>query len=293
MGAPPARRLEGKVAVVTGATSGIGRQLAYRLALEGAITVVVGRGVGRAEATARELATASGNPRVEWIGVSDLAQLSECRRVAREVRERYPKVGVLVNNAGAYYRRRETTADGIERTFALNVLAPFVLTTELEGALRAGAPSRVVQVGYAAHRGYALDFSDLQSERAYRGFAAYGRSKLALLLLTRELARRWPANEVAVNAVHPGFVRSGFGRNNSGATALGIRVASALFGTSVLRGADTPVFAATDPSVAGITGQYSVRPRTTPGSAASRDPEAAARLYRVCAELAGTSVAAE
>ncbi len=198
-----------------------------------------------------------------------------------------------MNNAGAYYRRRETTADGIERTFALNVLAPFVLTTELEGALRAGAPSRVVQVGSAAHRGYALDFSDLQSERAYRGFAAYGRSKLALLLLTRELARRWPANEVAVNAVHPGFVRSGFGRNNSGATALGIRVASALFGTSVLRGADTPVFAATDPSVAGITGEYFVRRRTTPGSAASRDPEAAARLYRVCAELAGTSVAAE
>ena len=285
-----ARPLEGKVAVVTGATSGIGREVAYRLALDGATTVVVGRGDARAEATARQLAAASGNPRVEWIGVSDLALLSEGRRVAHEVRERYPKVGVLVNNAGAYYGRRETTGDGLERTFALNVLAPFVLTTELERVLRAGAPSRVVQVASAAHRGYALDFSDLQSERAYRGFGAYGRSKLALLLLTRELARRWPANEVTVNAVHPGFVRSGFGRNNPGATALAIRVGSAIFGTSVRKGADTPVYVASDPSLAGISGAYFARRRTAPGSAASRDTGAAARLYQVCTELAATPV---
>ena len=293
MGPPLARPLEDKVAVVTGATSGIGRQVAYRLALDGATTVVVGRGAARAEATSRELAIATGNPRVPWIGVSDLADLADCRRVAREVRERFPKVAILVNNAGAYFRHRKTTRDGLERTFALNVLAPFVLTTELEGVLRTGAPSRVVQVASAAHRGYTIDLSDLQSERAYRGFAAYGRSKLALLLLTREFARRWPATGVTINAVHPGLVRSGFGRNNAGATALMIRVASVLFGTSILRGADTPVFVASDPSVAGISGEYFVRRRTARGSAASRDTEAAARLFHKCAELAGTTVATQ
>lgn len=276
---------------MTGATSGIGREIAFRLARQGATTVVVGRGDARAAAVASEIAAASGNPSVDSIGVSDLALFGEARRVARELRNRHPRLHILVNNAGAYFRRREMTAEGHERTFALNVMAPFLLTTELESPLRAGAPSRVVQVSSAAHRGYSVDFAHLEAADPYRGFASYGRSKLEVLLLAREFARRWPSSEVAVNAVHPGFVRSHFGQNNGGGTALGFRVLERLFGISVLRGAETPVYVAASPELEGVSGEYFARGRRSPGSAASRDPEAAARLFRACAELAAGSAA--
>ncbi len=283
--ASPEPALEGKVAIVTGATSGIGREVALGLANAGATTVVVGRGVERVRATAREIAEVSGNRSVESLAVSDLAVVGEVRKVARELRDRHPRLSILVNSAGAYYRRRQTTADGLERTFALNVLAPFLLTTELEDALRAGAPARVVQVASAAHRGHSVDFADLQSERRYRGFAVYGRSKLELLLLTREFGRRWPAREVAVNAVHPGFVRSGFASNNGRGTAVGFRILGSIFGISTRRGADTPLFVALSPGLAGTSGEYFVRRRPSPGSPASRDLAAAPRRDEAGAEI--------
>ena len=278
--------LDGKVAVVTGATSGIGRAVALRLASLGATTVVVGRGVERAAQAARTIAAQTSNRSVESLGGSDLALRSEMDRVARELGERYRRLSILVNNAGAYFHRREATPDGLERTFALNVLAPFVLTSRLRNALEAGAPSRVVQLGSAAHRGAFLDFENLQGERSYRGFRAYARSKLGVLLLTREFARRWPAGAIGVNAVHPGFVRSRFGRNNPGAAGVGFRVATSLFGISVARGAATPVYVATSPEAAGVSGEYFVRSHPSPGSRASRDPAAAARLFAICSELA-------
>ncbi|HTT73334.1 MAG TPA: SDR family NAD(P)-dependent oxidoreductase, partial [Thermoplasmata archaeon] len=245
-----------RVAVVTGATSGIGRILAERLAGLGYTTVVVGRGDARAAGAAGEIARATGNTRVASIGVADLAVRSEANRVADEVERRYPAVHLLVNNAGAFYARREVTSEGLERTFALNVLAPYILTNRLVGALERGAPSRVVQVASEAHRAHRVDFDDLEGAREYRGYRQYGRSKLELILLTREFARRLDGSGVTVNAVHPGFIRSGFGRNNGGATSFGIRIAAALFGRSLAHGVETPLDVATNPKLAATTGAY-------------------------------------
>lgn len=277
--------LVGRRAVVTGATSGIGREVARGLAARGASVIVVGRGEPRAAAVAREIAQRTGNPAVDSVGVSDLALRTEVRRVAGILLDRYPRIHVLVNNAGAYYRRRELTAEGLERTFALNVVAPFLLTTLLAPRMVGSDPARVVNVASAAHQGYEVDFDDLQGARRYAGYAAYGRSKLALILLTREFAVRLRGTGVTVNAVHPGFVRSGFGQNNGGGTALALRILTRLFARSLVRGADTPLFVATDPSIAGVDGEYFSNRRVTRASPESYDMSTARRLYEVCREL--------
>lgn len=278
--------MTGRVVVVTGATTGIGRLLAQRLAEHGATTVVVGRGDARATKIANEIARVSGNPRVEALGVSDLAVRAESHRVADELLRRYPAIHVLVNNAGGFFVRREVTSDGLERTFALNVLAPFILTSRLADRMGASAPARVVQIASAAHRAHHVDFRNLQGEHQYKGYRQYGRSKLELILLTREFGRRLAGRGVVVNAVHPGFVRSGFGLNNRGATAFGIRLASLLFGRSLVHGVDAPLFVATDPSVATITGAYFSGEHAVRGSAESNDMAMARRLYESCRALA-------
>ncbi len=279
--------LAGRVAVVTGATSGIGRALAERLAAQGARTVIVGRGEDRARAAAEAIAHATGNASVEAIGVSDLGVRAEAHRLADVLLARYPQLHLLVNNAGGFFARRETTPDGLERTFGLNVVAPFVLTSRLVDRMAASGSARVVQVASAAHRAHRVPFDDLQATRSYHGYEQYGRSKLELILLTREFARRLPDRRVTVNAVHPGFIRSGFGQNNGGGTAFGIRLSSYLFGRSLRHGVDTPLFVATDPSVADVSGEYFSSERVVRGSAASRDPASAKRLYEMLLPIAG------
>jgi retinol dehydrogenase 14 len=281
------RSLGGTVAVVTGGTSGIGREVAVGLAARGATTVIVGRGKDRVPLIAAEIREATRNRSVEWVAVSDLALRTDTARAAGELLQRYPRIHLLVNNAGAYFARRGTTAEGLEQTFALNVLSPFLLTSFLAPRLIESAPARVVNVSSAAHYGASVDFSDLENRRPYRGFRVYGRSKLELLLLTREFARRLEGAGVTVNAVHPGFVASGFGRNNGGGIAFGLGVAKFLFAKSARRGAAVPLFAATDPSITGLTGQYISGRRVAPGSAASQDMAAARRLYEACRGLSG------
>jgi len=276
----------GRVAIVTGGTSGIGRVVAEGLAAKSMTTVIVGRGEARTASVAREIAQATQNPEVVPVPVSDLALRSEAHRLASLLRGRYPRISVLVNNAGAYFHRREVTADGLERTFALNVLAPFILTRELADPLAAGAPSRMVEVASEAHRGSHVPFDDLQSTRGYRGFRAYGQSKLELMLLTREFARRFGSRGISVNAVHPGYIASGFGRNNRGAVGVAMGVLSTLFGRSVRRGAEAEIFAATDPSLGSASGVYIVRRSVRSGSPASRDEAGARRLFEACSELA-------
>jgi NAD(P)-dependent dehydrogenase (short-subunit alcohol dehydrogenase family) len=276
----------GRTSIVTGGTSGIGRALAERLAALGDTVVLVGRGRDRVARAAGEIAERTGNSRIGSVAVTDLALRSEMHRAADELLARYPSIQLLVNNAGAFYARRAVTSEGLERTFALNVLAPFVLTTRLFDRMRESQPARVVQIASEAHRAHHVDFDDLQGDREFRGFRQYGRSKLELLLLTREFGRRYAGTGVTVNAVHPGFIRSGFGLNNGGATAFGVRLAALLFGKSVKHGVEMPLFVATDPSVATVTGGYFSSGHEVRGSEASNDPAAAARLWQVCEQLA-------
>ncbi len=282
-----------RVAVVTGATSGLGYEIARRLAGAGFQVVAVGRGEERTARAAAEIARGTGRADVGAIGVVDLARPGDVRDLATQLLARYPKIHVLVNNAGGLFTRRDVTPEGLERTFALNVLAPYLLTALLGERLRASAPARVVNVASAAHYRQTVDFDNLQGERTFRGYRAYGRSKLELLLLTREFARRWAGTGVTVNAVHPGFVASGFGQNNGGGMAFGIRLAGFLFGRSVRRGAETPVWAATDPSLATVTGEYFSNRHVSRGDPASRDGVVAGRLWDVCTDLVGgTAIAA-
>ena len=287
MSASASPDLSGRVAVITGATSGIGKEVACGLARLGATTVVVGRGDGRATRVASEISTSTGNPRVEGLRVDDLALMASVHELAAALIDRYSRLHILVNNAGAYFRRREVTTEGLERTFALNVLSPYLLTSLLAPRLIVSSPSRVVNVASAAHRTGRVDFADLQSNSRYRGFTVYGGSKLELIWLTREFARRLAGTGVTVNAVHPGFIRSGFGLNNGGGTAFGMRILQALFARSAVRGADTIVYAAAATDLAGATGGYYSDRKLIPGSDESQDTTKARRTFEACARLSG------
>lgn len=273
------------VAIITGATSGIGLEVARGLASRGTRTVLVGRGGARVAAAARSVQEVASGAGVEAVAVPDLAVLADVRALATDLLARYPEIRVLVNNAGGMFVRREVTREGLERTFALNVLSPLLLTSLLAPRLIESAPARVVNVASAAHRGASVNWGNLQGEEGYRGYGAYARSKLELILLTRELARKFEGTDVAVNAVHPGFVRTKFALNNGGGTAAAFRVLFVLFGQTPRRGAETPLFVATDPSVGGISGQYFSRSRVSPGSPPSRNGEDAQRLYEICRKL--------
>jgi|HubBroStandDraft_4_1064222.scaffolds.fasta_scaffold216964_2 retinol dehydrogenase-14 len=283
---PSSATFSPRTVVVTGATSGVGKATALALVSRVETLVLVGRNPDRLDAVARSL---GGGPRAARITthVADLALLHDVRRLAGELGSTYPTLNVLVNNAGAYFAKREETAEGIERTFALNVLSPFLLTRLLHDRLRDAAPSRVVEVASAAHTGAKLDLDDLERRDKYSGFETYGRSKLALVLLTHEFARRWSGDRITVNALHPGFVRSEFAYNNTGTTAAVVRAMAAVFGISPARGAVTSVYLATSPQVEGTTGEYFVRSRAVRSSRESYDEAVASRLWEICSEKVG------
>jgi NAD(P)-dependent dehydrogenase (short-subunit alcohol dehydrogenase family) len=272
--------MAGRVCVVTGATLGIGYETALGLARAGASVAVVGRAPARvSEATAR-ITAAVPNGQVRGF-VADLFLQADVRRLAAEITGTYPQVHVLVNNAGAVFSTRAVTAEGFERTWALNVVTPFLLTHLLLPQLQASAPGRLVNVSSMAHRGVTLEFENLQGENHYSAFGAYSRSKLALVLMTYEFARRLGDSHVTVNALHPGFVSSGFGKNNPGAFGGTIGFFSFLFGIRPPRGARTSIFLASDPSVEHVTGKYFARRREVASSPASYDPATGARLWDV------------
>ena len=278
--------MSGRVCVVTGATSGIGQVTANELARAGSSVAVVGRRADRTAETVSKIQEDTRNPNVRGF-VADLFLQSEVRRLAAELLSAYPEVHVLVNDAGAMFSRRGSTGEGIEQTWALNVVTPFLLTHLLLPRLSQSAPARVVNVASAAHRGVRLDFEDLQGEQHYSGFGAYGRSKLALVLLTYEFARRTVGTRVTVNTLHPGFVRTGFGRNNSGGMGAIIGAFSFLFGIRPPRGARTSLYLATDPSVAEVTGKYFDRQRPVASSPASYESASGERLWEVLSVQTG------
>jgi retinol dehydrogenase 12 len=279
-----AAALDGKVCVITGATSGIGRVAAERLAQMGARLVLVARDSARAEATLARL-RAVAPAAAHRAHTADLSRLAEMKRVAAEIAAAEPRIDLLINNAGALFGARRLTEDGLERSFALNHMAYFVLTQGLRERLIAAAPARVVNTASTMHRVAWLDPDDLQYARFYNGVLAYARSKLANILFTRELARRWAATGVTVNCHHPGFVRTRFG-NHAGWMAPFVVLAKAV-AIPPAWGARTLVHLASAPEVAGVSGGYFVRCRLNRPSRAAQNDELARRLWEESARLAG------
>jgi NAD(P)-dependent dehydrogenase (short-subunit alcohol dehydrogenase family) len=277
--------MKGKVVVLTGATSGIGRATAFELAGAGARLLLIARHEGRAKQTEREIRERSREAVVQTF-LADLSSQREIRRVAEEVLAAAPRIDVLVNNAGVVQRRRTVTADGFEATFATNHLGYYLLTRLLIGRLQESRPARIVNVASDAHRLYPMDFDDLQSERKYRLFRTYCRSKLANLMFTYELSRRLEGTGVTVNALHPGWVATQLGLDD-GLLSRGVGIFSRLCARTPEQGADTAIWLASSAEVEGVTGKYFQDRRELQSNVASRDPENQRRLWEISARLVG------
>jgi len=281
--------ISGKTVVVTGATNGVGEAATVALAKAGAHLVLVGRDAARGSASLAKVRSAGdAEARLE---LADLSSLAQVRDLASRLRQ-LSRIDVLINNAGAVFTDRQVTVDGFERTFALNHLAYFLLTKLLLDRLEGSAPARIVNVASEAHRGGRLDWNDLQGERRYRGFRAYSNSKLCNLLFTRELAKRLAGRGVTANAVHPGTVATGFGRNNPGVLGVAIRLLSPFF-RSPEKGAETIVLLAVDPGLEGVSGEYFADRRPKVPSPRAQSDGDAARLWAVSEELVGGATAGE
>src|SRR5579859_5004948 len=285
--------MKGTVCVVTGATSGIGRAAATALARQGATVVLVGRDRGRTEAVAAQIAAvgAAGAvgvppPRAE---IADLASMDEVRALAGRLAG-LERIDVLINNAGLVLGERRITPDGLEHVFALNHLAPFLLTNLLLPKLTASAPARVITVTSDAHSAARLDLRDPNLEHGWDSWRSYANSKLANILFTRELARRLDGTGVTANCAHPGVVRTGFGRDARPLLKLGVTIARP-FMLSPERGADTIVYLASSPEVAGQTGGYYVKRQRREPSAAARDDTAARELWELSERMTGLAPA--
>ena len=278
--------MQGKVVVITGATSGIGRLAADELARMGARLVLVARDRARADATLARLRQ-RGPAQAHRAHIADLSRIAEIKRVGAEIAAAEPKVDVLVNNAGNIFPTRQLTEDGLERTFATNHVAYFVLTACLRDRLVASAPARVVNTASDAHRWQSLDFDDLQLARGFRPQSAYGKSKLCNILFTRELARRLAGTGVTANCLHPGFVRTNLGQRDGGLFAALVRMAM-LFGGSPDDGAKTIVYLASAPELAAVTGGYFADCRPATPTKAAQDDAGARRLWSETARLTGT-----
>lgn len=277
--------LHGKVCLVTGSSSGIGKATASGLAALGATVVLACRDSGRGEAARQEIIRESNNQNVS-VGLVDLARLDSVRLFAADFRKKVPRLDVLINNAGIYASKRVVTVDGFEATFAINHLAHFLLTNLLLDLMKASAPSRIVNVSSEAHRGGHINFNDLHGERKYSGWKSYPQSKLANVLFTYELARRLEGTGVTVNCVHPGSVRTNFARDNGGLMGLIVRVFAPLM-LSPEQGAKTVVWLASSPEVEHSTGKYFAKQSEMKSSKESYDLEVAKHLWDVSCALTG------
>jgi NAD(P)-dependent dehydrogenase (short-subunit alcohol dehydrogenase family) len=281
--------MTGRTVLVTGATGGIGKATALGLAAMGARLAITGRDRGRVEAAAREIRAAGGG-QVDGF-VADLSAQSEVRRLAAEVLERLARLDVLVNNVGGYWNTRHLTADGLELTFALNHLAPFLLTNLLLDRLTQRTPARVVTVASHAHTMGRIDFEDLQGARSYSGSRAYNQSKLANVLFTYELARRLAGNSVTANAVHPGMVNTSFGAEDPGGTQRLLVPLIRPFMKSAAQGSATSVHVASAPGLEHVTGGYFANSRPKRSSEGSYDEGVAARLWQASVDPVGLTAA--
>jgi NAD(P)-dependent dehydrogenase (short-subunit alcohol dehydrogenase family) len=286
--------MQGKTVVVTGGNSGMGFETAAALASIGARVLITVRNADKGRAAVASITQRlQGEGQVQLV-VFDLADLASVRRGAAEILEQTPRLDVLVNNAGLVLTERAETVDGYEATFAINHLGPFLLTNLLLDRMTESAPSRIVNVASTAHSAArkGIPFDDLQSTHGYRGMRVYGQSKLANILFTLELSRRFGDKGITANSLHPGTVRTGYGGDGDarGLLAFGIKIASPFF-LSPAKGARTSVYLASSPEVDGVSGQYFVKCKPRRPRRWAQDPEAARQLWQVSEDLVGLAPA--
>ncbi len=272
--------MSGKVCVVTGANSGIGKETAEGLARMGATVVMVCRDRERGQAALEEIKSKSGNRSVELM-ICDFASQAQIRKLAEEFKQKHNRLDVLINNAGLVLTRRAVTEDGLESTFAVNHLGYFLLTNLLLDVIKQSAPARIVNVALTAHRSATIDFNDLQGERSYSTMRAYGQSKLANILFTYELARRLEGSGVTANCLHPGIIGTNIFRAAPGI----LSAAAKLIFKSPKKGAETSLYLAASPEVAQVTGKYFDDKKVVSSSPESYDKAVAERLWQVSEQM--------
>ncbi|TMD47359.1 MAG: SDR family oxidoreductase [Chloroflexi bacterium] len=276
--------MQGKICMVTGANSGIGKATALALAQMGATVVMVCRDRARGEEARSEITTKSRNNAVDLLQ-ADLSSQQSIRQLVEHFKQRYTHLHVLINNAGAAFTGRRETVDGLEMTFAVNYLAPFLLTNLLLDVLKASAPARIVNVSSASHKSGYIQMDDLQGEKHNRSMRAYPQSKLAIVLFTYELARRLQGTGVTANCLDPGFVATNIGQTGA---SLPVRLLIKLigsFGTSPEKGAKTSIYLASSPEVEGVTGKYFVKSLPKRSAAISYDESLQRQLWEQSAKL--------
>ena len=279
--------MKGKICLVTGANSGIGKFTAIGLAESGAKVVMVCRDEERGRVAREEIVSETGNESIDLL-IADLSSNRSIRQLAHTVLSRYERLHVLVNNAGVYAGSRTLTEDGLETTFALNHLGYFLLTNLLLDLLKSSAPARIVNVASGAHRGSRIEFDDLMGERSYKGFRAYGQSKLANIMFTYDIARRLEGTNVTANCMHPGVVATNFAHRDGGMVGFLIKTFGFLMRRPA-KGAETAVYLASSAEVDGVTGLYFIDKKEVRSSAVSYDESTARRLWQVSEELTGIS----
>jgi NAD(P)-dependent dehydrogenase (short-subunit alcohol dehydrogenase family) len=281
---PQKHNLQDKIVLVTGATSGIGKVTAAALASRGATVILAGRDQQKTELTADQIKSETGNQSVQYL-LADYCDLEQVRTLAAAVTERFNRVDVLVNNAGAFFNTRRVTPYGVERTFLVNHLAPFLLTNLLLESLQLSPSARIVNVSSDAHNYAHMDLEDLEFKRGFSGMKAYGRSKLANIMFTYELARRLAGSQVTANALHPGHIATDIWRNNFSIIGPVLKWFMSLFALSPEEGADNSIYLASSPDVEGMTAKYFIKREPTQSSLESYDEDVAHRLWDISEDL--------
>jgi retinol dehydrogenase 12 len=276
--------MNGKTCLVTGATAGIGQITATALAAQGAKVVISGRNQQKAKQTVRQIKSETGNEDVQYL-LADFSDLEQVRALAATFKEKFSRLDVLVNNAGAFFNTRQDTHYGVEMTLLVNHLSPFLLTNLLLGTMQASAPARIVIVSSDAHQYDTMNFDDLSFKRGYFGFKAYARSKLANVLFTYELARRLGAGGVTVNALHPGHVATDIWKTNFSVFGPPLKWIMGLFALTPEQGAENTIYLASSPDVAGVTGKYFVKREAVHSAPISYDVKISQRLWELSERL--------
>lgn len=285
-GANSTSDLNGKVCLVTGATSGIGEVTAKALAARGAQVILVGRNQLKADKTVQQIQSETGSNSVQYL-LADFADLQQIHDLVSSFKSQYSRLDVLINNAGAYFNSRRQTAYGVEMTFLVNHLAPFLLTNLLLDMIKASPAARIINVSSDAHQYGSMDFADLEYKRRYFGMKAYARSKLANILFTYELARRLEGSAVTVNALHPGHIATDIWRTNFSLIGPLLKWIMGFFAITPKEGAKTSIYLASSPEVEGLTGQYYIKQEVVQSSPMSYDQNLACQLWRVSEQLSG------